>query len=156
MKYFFDIWPLQDIWLIYFCAFSFIAYSIFGIIGINGFYKLLGLFVDIFISRNNFMNFLAVFAFFTTTEAIKLFYLFYQLLKKLLDRTIPAIPKINYPLVDVRDVALAHVKAMILPAAKGQFTCAYVIIVVRIYHQINVHEPYAFFIFGFPLTIVHA
>ena len=40
-------------------------------------------------------------------------------MKKLLERQISSLPKINLPLVDVRDVAAAHVRAMTLPEAAG-------------------------------------
>ena len=40
-------------------------------------------------------------------------------MKKLLERQISSLPKINLPLVDVRDVAAAHVRAMMLPEAAG-------------------------------------
>lgn len=40
-------------------------------------------------------------------------------MQKLLDSLIPGVPKINYPLVDVRDVALAHVRAMTAANAAG-------------------------------------
>lgn len=48
-----------------------------------------------------------------------------EAIKKLIDRDFPAIPDINYAVVDVRDVAAAHVAAMTSPAASGQrFLCA--------------------------------
>ncbi|XP_070212933.1 uncharacterized protein [Littorina saxatilis] len=42
-----------------------------------------------------------------------------ELLQKLLDRLIPGVPKMNFPIVDVRDVAQAHVRAMTSPNAAG-------------------------------------
>jgi dihydroflavonol-4-reductase len=36
-----------------------------------------------------------------------------DLFKKLLEREMPVIPDISIPLTDVRDVALAHIKAMV-------------------------------------------
>ena len=36
-----------------------------------------------------------------------------DLFKKLLEREMPIIPDISIPLADVRDVALAHIKAMV-------------------------------------------
>ncbi|ESP04513.1 hypothetical protein LOTGIDRAFT_136119 [Lottia gigantea] len=42
-----------------------------------------------------------------------------EVVKRLLEKAMPAIPKINFPVVDVRDVAIAHVKAMTLPEAAG-------------------------------------
>jgi len=48
-----------------------------------------------------------------------------ELVKKILDRDFPAIPDVNYALVDVRDVAAAHLAAMTTPEAAGQrFLCA--------------------------------
>ena len=43
-----------------------------------------------------------------------------ELSKKLLERDIPALPHINLVIVDVRDVAAAHVAAMTLPNASGK------------------------------------
>ncbi|XP_015915817.1 uncharacterized protein [Parasteatoda tepidariorum] len=40
-----------------------------------------------------------------------------EVIKKLLERAMPMIPKVNFDVCDVRDVALAHVKAMTLPNA---------------------------------------
>ncbi|XP_023930106.1 NADPH-dependent aldehyde reductase ARI1-like isoform X2 [Lingula anatina] len=40
--------------------------------------------------------------------------------KRLLERSMPAIPKLNFPIVDVRDVARAHIRAMTLPEAEGK------------------------------------
>lgn len=42
-----------------------------------------------------------------------------EVLKRLLERSLPAVPKLNFALVDVRDVAAAHIKAMTLPEAAG-------------------------------------
>ncbi|MBZ4187903.1 SDR family oxidoreductase [Niabella beijingensis] len=44
----------------------------------------------------------------------------FELLKKLMDGTIKAIPRIVLGIVDVRDVADLHIRAMTDPAAKGQ------------------------------------
>ena len=37
-------------------------------------------------------------------------------------RGMPLIPKISIPVVDVRDVALGHLRAMILPQAVGWYS----------------------------------
>ncbi|XP_077988278.1 uncharacterized protein LOC144442779 [Glandiceps talaboti] len=42
-----------------------------------------------------------------------------ELPRRLLNREMPAIPDISYPIVDVRDAAAAHIKAMIVPEAAG-------------------------------------
>jgi nucleoside-diphosphate-sugar epimerase len=48
-----------------------------------------------------------------------------ELVKKILDRAFPAIPDINYAVVDVRDVAAAHVAAMTAKGAAGhRYICA--------------------------------
>jgi len=48
-----------------------------------------------------------------------------ELVKKILDRDVPAIPDIHFACVDVRDVASAHVAAMITPGVGGRrFICA--------------------------------
>jgi nucleoside-diphosphate-sugar epimerase len=48
-----------------------------------------------------------------------------EMVKRILDHKVPAIPNINFSTVDVRDVASAHVTAMVTPAAAGQrFICA--------------------------------
>jgi len=48
-----------------------------------------------------------------------------ELVKKILDRDFPAIPDVHYAMVDVRDVAAAHVAAMTAPGAAGRrFLCA--------------------------------
>jgi dihydroflavonol-4-reductase len=48
-----------------------------------------------------------------------------EMVKKLLERDFPACPDVNYCVVDVRDVADAHVAAMTTPAAAGQrYICA--------------------------------
>jgi nucleoside-diphosphate-sugar epimerase len=48
-----------------------------------------------------------------------------ELVKKILDRDFPAIPDVNYAMVDVRDVAAAHVAALGAPeAGGGRFICA--------------------------------
>jgi len=43
-----------------------------------------------------------------------------ELVKKLLDGSMPGIPRFGFPLVDVRDIARLHVLAMTAPAAAGQ------------------------------------
>jgi nucleoside-diphosphate-sugar epimerase len=48
-----------------------------------------------------------------------------EMVKRILDHKVPAIPNINFSTVDVRDVASAHVTAMVTPEAAGQrFICA--------------------------------
>jgi dihydroflavonol-4-reductase len=48
-----------------------------------------------------------------------------EMVKRILDHKEPAIPNINFATVDVRDVASAHVSAMLTPEAAGQrFICA--------------------------------
>jgi dihydroflavonol-4-reductase len=48
-----------------------------------------------------------------------------ELVKKMMERAVPAIPDLRVVGVDVRDVAKAHVLAMTTPAASGQrFLCA--------------------------------
>lgn len=48
-----------------------------------------------------------------------------EMVKRLLDHKVPAIPNINFATVDVRDVASAHLSAMLSPDAAGQrFICA--------------------------------
>jgi nucleoside-diphosphate-sugar epimerase len=48
-----------------------------------------------------------------------------EMVKRILDHKVPAIPNINFSTVDVRDVASAHVSAMVTPEAAGQrFICA--------------------------------
>jgi len=48
-----------------------------------------------------------------------------EMVKRILQHKVPAIPNINFSTVDVRDVASAHVAAMVTPAAAGQrFICA--------------------------------
>lgn len=39
---------------------------------------------------------------------------------RLLDGAMPAIPALSFPSIDVRDVAIAHLKAMLLPGAAGK------------------------------------
>nr|KAG5687929.1 hypothetical protein BaRGS_014378 [Batillaria attramentaria] len=47
-----------------------------------------------------------------------------DIMKKLMERQMPMVPRMNLGIVDVRDVALAHVKAMTVPEAAGQrFIC---------------------------------
>lgn len=43
-----------------------------------------------------------------------------QIIQKLLDGELKATPQMNFGIVDVRDVAAAHLRAMELPAANGQ------------------------------------
>ena len=45
------------------------------------------------------------------------------LIRRLLQKEMPMLPKINMPCIDVRDVARAHVIAMTLPEAGGQRHC---------------------------------
>jgi len=48
-----------------------------------------------------------------------------EMVKRILDHQVPAIPNISFATVDVRDVASAHLAAMISPDAAGQrFICA--------------------------------
>ncbi len=48
-----------------------------------------------------------------------------ELIRKFLGREIPAIPNMGWACVDVRDVAAAHISAMITPEAAGErFICA--------------------------------
>lgn len=48
-----------------------------------------------------------------------------EVVKKLFDRDFPACPDLNWAMVDVRDVASAHLAAMTTPEARGQrFICA--------------------------------
>ncbi len=48
-----------------------------------------------------------------------------EVVKKLLERDFPACPDLNWAVVDVRDVAWAHVAARTAPAAAGErFVCA--------------------------------
>jgi dihydroflavonol-4-reductase len=47
-----------------------------------------------------------------------------EIVKRIIDFSVPAIPNISMSMVDVRDVATAHLAAMVVPAAKGQrFLC---------------------------------
>jgi nucleoside-diphosphate-sugar epimerase len=47
-----------------------------------------------------------------------------ELVKKILQRSVPAIPDARFTMVDVRDVAASHVAAMLTPEASGQrFIC---------------------------------
>ena len=43
-----------------------------------------------------------------------------EVIKKLLDRSVPALPRLGFSLVDVRDVAKLHLLAMTAPQANGQ------------------------------------
>jgi dihydroflavonol-4-reductase len=48
-----------------------------------------------------------------------------EMVKRIMEHKVPAIPNINFATVDVRDVASAHVSAMETPVAAGQrFICA--------------------------------
>ncbi len=48
-----------------------------------------------------------------------------EMVKRIMEHGVPAIPNINFATVDVRDVASAHVTAMVTPDAAGQrFICA--------------------------------
>ncbi len=48
-----------------------------------------------------------------------------EMVKRILARQVPAIPNMGFAMVDVRDVASAHVSAMLNPDAAGQrFICA--------------------------------
>jgi dihydroflavonol-4-reductase len=48
-----------------------------------------------------------------------------EVVKKLFDRDFPACPDLNWAMVDVRDVAAAHLAAMTIPEAAGKrFICA--------------------------------
>ncbi len=42
-----------------------------------------------------------------------------QIPKRLLERSMPMLPKLNFPVIDVRDVARAHINAMTVPEAAG-------------------------------------
>ncbi|XP_071086097.1 uncharacterized protein [Haliotis cracherodii] len=42
-----------------------------------------------------------------------------EVVKRLMERAMPVVPKLNFPVVDVRDVATAHIKAMVTPEAAG-------------------------------------
>ena len=46
-------------------------------------------------------------------------------MKRLLEREKPVVPKLNFPVVDVRDVADAHIKAMTLEEAAGNSMFVY-------------------------------
>jgi dihydroflavonol-4-reductase len=43
-----------------------------------------------------------------------------EVIKKLLDGSVPALPRFGFPIVDVRDLAQLHLLAMTVPAAAGQ------------------------------------
>ena len=45
-----------------------------------------------------------------------------QIAKKLMERGIPAVPKMYFYVGDVRDVAQAHIKATTVPEAAGTLT----------------------------------
>ena len=40
--------------------------------------------------------------------------------KRLLEHQMPMLPHLNFPIVDVRDVATAHIRAMTAPQAAGE------------------------------------
>lgn len=46
-----------------------------------------------------------------------------EVVRKLMRRDMPGLPKLGWGSVDVRDVASAHIKAMVTPAAAGQRFC---------------------------------
>jgi dihydroflavonol-4-reductase len=49
-----------------------------------------------------------------------------ELVLKLLRREVPGVPALNFPVVDVRDVAAAHLAAMTSPAAAGKrYICSF-------------------------------
>lgn len=43
-----------------------------------------------------------------------------DIVKKLMDGSLPGLPRFGWPLVDVRDIADLHCRAMLAPAARGQ------------------------------------
>ena len=43
-----------------------------------------------------------------------------DIVKKLMDGSLPGLPRFGWPLVDVRDIADLHIRAMLAPAANGQ------------------------------------
>ena len=43
-----------------------------------------------------------------------------QIIKNIMDGKLPGMPKIMFPIVDVRDVALAHLRGIKIPEAKNQ------------------------------------
>ena len=54
-------------------------------------------------------------------EILRFDFIFYQkIAKKLMERGIPAVPKMYFYVGDVRDVAQAHIKATIVPEAAGK------------------------------------
>ena len=53
-------------------------------------------------------------------------YFVFQVIKRLLERSLPACPKLNFAIVDVRDVAAAHIKAMTVPEAAGTSVCLFI------------------------------
>jgi dihydroflavonol-4-reductase len=46
-----------------------------------------------------------------------------EVVRKLMRRDLPGVPKLGWGSVDMRDLATAHVKAMVVPAAAGQRFC---------------------------------
>ena len=48
------------------------------------------------------------------------FYFLSKIAKKLMERGIPAVPKMYFYVGDVRDVAQAHIKATTVPEAAGK------------------------------------
>ena len=51
---------------------------------------------------------------------------FKQIVKRLLEREKPFCAKLNFPVVDVRDVAVAHIKAMTVDDAAGELSLHYI------------------------------
>ncbi len=64
-----------------------------------------------------------------------------QIIVEALTGVFPAIMQLNWGMVDVRDVALAHVLAAETPAAKGRYLCAAENITMR--HLIDILKPLA-------------
>lgn len=48
-------------------------------------------------------------------------YLYFQVIKKLMERDMPLVPRFHFDIADVRDVALAHLRAMKVAEATGMF-----------------------------------
>ena len=46
-----------------------------------------------------------------------------EVVRKLMRRDLPGVPKLGWGSVDMRDLATAHIKAMVVPAAAGQRFC---------------------------------
>jgi dihydroflavonol-4-reductase len=69
------------------------------------------------------------------------------LVKRILQRDLPACPNLCLPLVDVRDVASAHIKAMTISSAAGQRHCCvsdtiWMIEAAQILHRIYAEKGY--------------